>query len=245
MLGILFSYYFSKDQREKRRIRAEARNQQGVSVDDYITDMADIALYDLFMVIGVYVIMLLMSWLNESEKFGEWTECVSAVVYWAMIMFVNLVYNFICKNNSLTDETRTVCYRSMMVIQSVCLLLLHFYDIAAMMIAFFFGEILAVTLRQGNELNFAAIINQISRKISEIKALEKRQIISAVLAVFINILLGGGMVYDLKTQQIDWGKLLVGVLIGAAAAGLLILSNKRFTGEIRTAAEDEPRESDR
>lgn len=170
--------------------KQQRKDQQAVHAVHSDTSILNIFLYDAFMAIAAYMNVFFCFVIEYGEFYGDWSDCVSAVLYFLIFILFHKIFQMTHKNSDMTDALYVLCYRSMLVVQSCFLLYLKKFEIAAITLTFLCGELFSVSLHHNRKVLPKAFFKWLDMKIQAMKNTDRTQLIHALLAVLFNILLG-------------------------------------------------------
>ena len=98
---------------EKDRIPDGEKKKSGFSLNP--VTVLNIAAYNGFMAIGLYLNLMFSYVLDESGCFGDWKDSLSPIVYCFVFLLFHKIVQHLTGPSGMTDEIYAVCYQSMLI----------------------------------------------------------------------------------------------------------------------------------
>lgn len=174
----------------------------------------NVSIYSAFLCAGAYVNVAIASMLKEYKNCKIISEYAPIIIYALIFILLNRAFNFVFKHNHISSEVRTTSYRSMLLLQIICLLILGLHDILSIMLTFYLGEIFSVQLK-GEKHNPE---NHVLQNDEEDK-IRRERLISRCL----NIILSIFILLDHKTAKFSPELILLGLPIGFISAVVFLI----------------------
>ncbi|MBR5362649.1 MAG: hypothetical protein IK134_04930 [Oscillospiraceae bacterium] len=174
------------------------------------------------MAIGLYLNLMFSYVLDESGCFGDWKNSLSPIVYCFVFLLFHKIVQHLTGQSGMTDEIYAVCYQSMLIVQTVGILLLKYYDAASILIAFLCGEIFAVSLCRNRKVRPKAFLRWLKMKCSGFSCTSQKTK-DTLTALITNCLLAVFTLFDMGTSESKLLRFFVGVFAGILSAILLIV----------------------
>lgn len=201
-------------------INSGRKKKSGFSLNP--VTVLNIAAYNGFMAIGLYLNLMFSYVLDESGCFGDWKNSLSPIVYCFVFLLFHKIVQHLTGQSGMTDEIYAVCYQSMLIVQTVGILLLKYYDAASILIAFLCGEIFAVSLRRNRKVRPKAFLRWLKMKCSGFSCTSQKTK-DTLTALITNCLLAVFTLFDMGTSESKLLRFFVGVFAGILSAILLIV----------------------
>lgn len=184
----------------------------------------NIAVYNGFMAIALYLNIMFSFILDSSGIFGGWNDSLSPIVYCLVFLLFHKGFQLLAAKSGMTDEIYAVCYRSMLIVQTVCILLLQYYDVASILTAFLCGEIFAVSLHHSRKVRPKAFLRWLKMKCSGFSCKRHPKITIILTALITNCLLAALTFWDIKGKlQSNPLHFLLGAAAGMISAIVLLV----------------------